>query len=124
MSKQKKKKGREQAPETQHASRKPAAPKVNPRLLLGLILAVTFISFFPVLQNEFLNFDDPQYVTENPVVQHLNGAAVKSFFTEPFVGNYQPIVMLSYAIQFKLFGMHPGGFHFFSLLMHLLNTAL
>jgi tetratricopeptide (TPR) repeat protein len=104
--------------------RKPAPSPASPARMLLFILAATFICLFPVLQNDFLNFDDPQYVTENPVVQHLDGANFKSFFTQAFVGNYQPIVMLSYAVQFKIFGLHASGYHFFSLLMHLLNTAL
>lgn len=91
---------------------------------LILTLAITAIAFSPVTKNDFINFDDPLYVTENPAVQKLNPENVRSFFTNQFVGNYQPVVMLSYALQFKLFKMNAGGYHFFSLLFHLLNTAL
>ena len=98
-------------------------PKLDSRYLIP-ILIITFISFFPILNNGFINFDDPQYLTENPVVQNLNTENFKRFFTQPFVGNYQPIVMLCYSIQFKFAGLSAGGYHFFSLLMHLLNTML
>ena len=102
----------------------PASSKVNRNTLLLAVLAVTFLCFFPVFHNDFLNFDDPQYVTENPAVQQLNAANFKSYFTQQFVGNYQPIVILCYAIQYKIFHGQAWGFHFFSLIMHLLNTAL
>lgn len=92
--------------------------------LLLVLLIVTVICFSPVARNGFLNFDDPQYVTENPTVQKLSSENVKRFFSEQFVGNYQPIVMLTYALEYKFFALHAGGYHFFSLLMHLLNTAL
>ncbi|HEY6162850.1 MAG TPA: tetratricopeptide repeat protein, partial [Bacteroidia bacterium] len=110
-------------PVTSSVSRS-TATKIKPNTLLLIVLVFTFICFFPIFSNDFLNFDDPQYVTDNPAVQQLNAANFKSYFTQSFVGNYQPIVILSYAIQYKLFSGHAWGFHFFSLLMHLLNTAL
>jgi tetratricopeptide (TPR) repeat protein len=92
--------------------------------LLAFALCVSAVCLVPVLTNGFLTFDDPVYVTENLFVQHFNIIAVKKFFSEQFEGTYQPVVMLCYAIEYKLFGMNAGGFHFFSLLIHLLNVVL
>jgi LPXTG-motif cell wall-anchored protein len=91
---------------------------------LLVIILVTFIAFSEILKNDFVNFDDPQYVTENPIVQDLNAANFKLFFTQQFVGNYQPLTMLFYAIQFKFFGATAGSFHFVSLLFHIFNALL
>ena len=58
-------------------------------------LTITFLCFLPSLQNKFVNLDDPQYITENPVVKNFNVENIKAVFSEQFVGNYQPVTMLS-----------------------------
>ncbi len=98
--------------------------KVSNTKIMVFILLATAVCLVPVLQNDFLAFDDPSYVTDNPLIQHLGLGNIKAFFTRQFVSTYQPLVMLSYAIEFKLFGMSGPGFHFFSLLVHLANVAL
>lgn len=94
------------------------------KYFLPVVLAITFLAFIPSLQNKFVNLDDPQYLTTNPVVQTLNSENLKIIFSEQFVGNYQPLTMLSYMIEHKLWGLNPFGYHFTNLLLHLLNTAL
>lgn len=96
----------------------------NTRSYALALLLITALSLSPVLFNDFINLDDPQYVTTNPVVKELNGVNLKLIFTEPFVGNYQPLTMLSYLLEYNFFDGKAGAFHFFSLLFHLLNTLL
>jgi tetratricopeptide (TPR) repeat protein len=45
-------------------------------------------------------------------------------FTQPYNGNYQPLVHLSYALEHKLFKLDPSGYHITNLIFHLLNTLL
>ena len=92
------------------------------KYFLPTVLAITFLCFFPSLQNKFVNLDDPQYLTENPVVKNISTENLKAIFSEQFVGNYQPITMLSYMVEYKLFGLHPFGYHLMNLLFHLLGT--
>ena len=44
-------------------------------ICLGLAV-LTFVAFLPVLQNEFVNYDDPDYVTANSHV--LSGPTVEA----------------------------------------------
>ena len=46
--------------------------KYQTPLSILLILVVTFIAFYPSLKNDFVNWDDNVYVTENPVIRHLS----------------------------------------------------
>lgn len=39
-------------------------------------------------------------------------------------GNYHPFTMLSFSIDYFLFGKNPEGFHFTNLVIHILNTLL
>lgn len=92
------------------------------KYFLPLVLVVTFIVLSPSLQNKFTNLDDTQYLVENPVVKDLNGQNIKTIFSEQFVGNYQPITMLSYMVEYKLWRLNPFGYHLMNLLFHLLGT--
>lgn len=87
-------------------------------------LAITVLCFLPSLQNKFVNLDDPQYLTQNPVIKIFSTENLKAIFSQQFVGNYQPITMLSYMVEYKLFGLNPFGYHFMNLVFHLLNTLL
>ena len=61
------------------------AAKARPRLM-GLLLAlVTLLVYLPASRDDFVNYDDQDYVTENSVVQKgLTWSGVKWAFTTGF----------------------------------------
>ena len=61
-----------------------------------LIAVVTFIVFSPSLKNGFTNWDDSDYVLQNPLVVN-NSVPVKEIFQTPVMGNYHPMTMLTLA---------------------------
>jgi tetratricopeptide (TPR) repeat protein len=81
------------------------------------LLVITFLVFSPSLKNEFVNWDDDRNVYENPLVPTLN---VKAIFTQTVIGTYNPLNVLSYAIEHKMFGMNPKMMHLTNILLHLL----
>ena len=86
------------------------------RLLLAL---ATIAVFFPVLGNDFVNYDDEVYIIGNALIEQLSWANVKAMFATPHVnGAYTPLVLLSWATDRALFGLNPAGFHGMSLLFH------
>jgi len=90
-----------------------------------VIIAITFISFFPSLKGGFLStWDDEKYVTGNQVIKELNGEHVIKMFTRPVNGTYAPLPLLTFAIEYKLFGDNPIPFHATNLILHLLCTLL
>lgn len=91
------------------------------QLYLAALVAVTFIAFFPSLQNGFTNWDDPVYVTENSFLFNANWGAL---FSEPISLNYHPLTMLSLAINYQISGLEPFGYHLTNLVLHLINTVL
>ncbi|MES2789499.1 MAG: tetratricopeptide repeat protein [Planctomycetota bacterium] len=91
-------------------------------LLLGCLTALTFIR---VLWADFLSYDDPFYVTNNPLV--LNGLSWSSFasaWTSFDCANWHPGTWISLMLDYQLFGLHPWGFHLTNLLLHVANTLL
>lgn len=86
--------------------------------VIGIIFPVVFYNLFSA---GFIAWDDPEYVVNNKDVHQF---AVKNFFTHFYIGNYHPLTMLSYAIDWKLFGKHAAGYHIENIIWHFLNTGL
>lgn len=93
--------------------------------LVILILILTFIAFYPSLTNDFIRtWDDDQYVISNQSIQNLNQSSLKEIFITPVNGSYEPLPMLTFAAEYKIFGLNPFIFHLSNLLLHLLCTLL
>src|SRR6266478_4494652 len=91
-------------------------------LLLG---AVTLASYWPVLHNGFINFDDPEYITENPhVTSGLNLENVAWAFRTGYAGNWHPLTWLSHMLDVQFFGLNPMGHHLMNLMFHIINSIL
>src|SRR4051812_47503348 len=95
-------------------------------LLISLALAaVTLAAFSPVLQNDFVNFDDDLYVTANRQVQAgLTGAGLRWAWTTLHAGYYQPLTWMSLQLDAQLYAPGPRGYHLTNLLLHAANAVL
>ncbi|MCF8373641.1 MAG: tetratricopeptide repeat protein [Bacteroidales bacterium] len=91
---------------------------------LLLVLIIVSIAFYPSLQNNFTNWDDDLNVLENQHIKELSWENVKAWFTQDFVNHYVPLVMVSYSLEYKFFGLDPFAYHTVNLLLHLLNCCL
>lgn len=100
--------------------------KSNANLLfIGIIVLLTFICYTPALKHDFLrNWDDHEYVINNPDIKELSAQNIKTIFSKFYIGNYQPLTMLSYAIDYALFDLSPKAYHTTNLILHLLSTIL
>lgn len=93
-------------------------------IMLGLI-ATTIAVFFPVMNHDFVYYDDPKYVTENAVVSRgLTAQGLTWAFTTGTDANWFPLTWLSHMLDVQLHGMNAGGHHFTSLLLHALSAAV
>lgn len=113
------------APDSTPAATSPTAffrSDTGARLVLGLLTACSFIR---VLWADFLSYDDPFYVTANPLV--LGGLSWKSLsgaWTSFDCANWHPGTWISLMLDYQLFGLQPWGFHLTNLLLHVANTLL
>jgi Flp pilus assembly protein TadD len=93
-------------------------------LSIGLI-ALTLLAFWPVVDCGFVNFDDPEYVTANAVVQRgLTWSGVRWAFTTGTLGNYHPLTWLSLMLDRTLWGEGALGFHLTNVALHAINAVL
>ena len=93
-------------------------------LLLGLI-AVTLAVFWPATGYDFINLDDPTFVTSNPhVLGGLTWPNVAWAF-QPGPGDYwHPLTWLSLMLDVTLCGTGPAALHRTNILFHAANAAL
>jgi hypothetical protein len=97
------------------------------KLLICLMLAVvTLLPYLQVKGHSFITFDDPQYVTANPIVRAgLTWDGIVQAFTSFQAGYWHPLTWLSHMLDVEVYGLlNPGGHHLTNLVFHLANTLL
>jgi tetratricopeptide (TPR) repeat protein len=92
--------------------------------LVAAILLTTIIVYSNSLNNGFVKWDDDKYVCDNKDIRQLDGQSILEFFTSYYLGMYQPIVMISYAWDYKIAGLDAPAYHRTNLIFHLLNVLL
>ena len=95
-------------------------------LVICLFLtAATISTFWQVRDHGFVDYDDFQYVVENPHVQSgLTWEGVVWAFTTTHMSNWHPLAWLSHMMDCQISGMKAGGHHLTNLLFHIANTLL
>lgn len=89
------------------------------------IAVLTIITYWPIRENDFVNFDDVQYVTDNPFIK--DGLTVDSLvfaFTTNRVGNWHPLTWISHAIDIELFELNSKYHHLVNLTLHVLSCVI
>jgi Flp pilus assembly protein TadD len=91
----------------------------------AILVCGTLFVYGPVVRYPFVNFDDPSYVAENPIVQRgLTADGFSWAFFTRHASNWHPLTWLSHMLDCQLWGMNAGGHHLTNLLLHVANTLL
>lgn len=95
-------------------------------ILLVISLAVlSIIPYYQVINHGFVNFDDYEYVVENPHVNRgLSIEGIKWAFTAVHSCNWHPMTWLSHMLDCELYGLNPSGHHLTNLIFHVINALL
>jgi tetratricopeptide (TPR) repeat protein len=88
------------------------------------VAIITFTVFLPSLQNDFINWDDNDYVYENLFIRSLDAQLFKSAFGEFQVSNWHPLTWLSHACDYAIWGLNPLGHHLTNTILHALNSLI
>ncbi len=104
----------------------PATGNAVRRAFVSLFLAVLVVAVYAQVANfDFVNFDDPRYVTENPNVKAgLTANGVVWAFSAIYAGNWHPLTWLSHMTDVHLFGLNAGAHHSVNLVLHAANAVL
>jgi protein O-mannosyl-transferase len=99
-------------------------PGIRTATVCALLFAGTLLLFCRATRCDFVNIDDPVYVTQVPMV--LGGLSWAGFawaFTAPS-DYWHPLATLSHMLDCQLFGLSPAGHHMTSVLWHAINAVL
>lgn len=103
---------------------KPFAINKHHYILLGLAIVI-FICFNYTLGNQFTNWDDDFYVTNDPYIKGLTWDHLKVIFTKDITkNNYHPLCMLSLALNYQFSQLQPMGYYLTNVLLHIINALL
>jgi len=94
----------------------------NKELLLPLlgVLVITIIAFIPSIANDFVNWDDDVNILENEYIRALTWENIKSIFTTRVIGNYNPLPIFTFAIEYHFVELDPTLYHIDNLILHLI----
>ncbi len=96
------------------------------RLLASLLLiAITFLLYAPLKENQFINYDDPGYVSSNLRVQQgLHWKNIVWAFKTTSCANWHPLTWIFYLLDCQFFRLNPAGHHLTNLLLHVINVVV
>jgi protein O-mannosyl-transferase len=93
--------------------------------ICAALIAITWAVFGETIGHEFVNFDDPTYVSDN---EHIRGGLswheVAWAFTHIHSHNWHPLTTMSHMLDCQLFGLNPGAHHFVNVLLHSASAVL
>lgn len=105
----------------------PAAP-ANPWLIAAICIflaAIVWVVYGQTLQFPFVDFDDDQYVYQNPFVVHgLTWPGVASAFSAQASDNWIPLTALSHMLDCQIYALNAGGHHLTNVLLHATSAIL
>ncbi len=96
-----------------------------------IIFLIGFMVYLNILPNGFV-WDDEEQIVNNGIIQNL-GNLPKLFTSSTFQTGgtgtlsgyyYRPTMTTSFMFNFALWKLNPFGYHFFQLVIHLLNASL
>ena len=120
--------GRKAATKRRQPAARGEAPRAGSWSPLWICLALTALNLFiylPVGGFEFVNWDDPSYITEN--AQVMKGLSRETFLwaiTTAHSPYWHPVTWLTHLLDVRLFGLDAGWHHVTNAVIHAFNTLL
>lgn len=92
--------------------------------IAAVIVVAVFVLFFQVRSHQFLNYDDPIYVTDNTHVQAgLTGEGL-AWALRSFDFNWHPLTWFTHMLDVQLFGVNAGAHVMVNVAIHAANAVL
>lgn len=89
---------------------------------LALILLLIPCIYWPVLDHQFLHWDDYPYVYTNPYINHFDIGFIRWALTTTYFSYWHPITWLSHGLDHALWGMDPGRHHLTNLVFYAIES--
>ncbi len=94
-------------------------------LIYALLILTLLLAYEPLRQNDFVNYDDDKYVTENSnIAAGISRESIIWAFTTPHCEMWHPLTSISHILDCQFFDLNPFWHHLTSFLFHAANTLL
>jgi hypothetical protein len=87
-------------------------------VVASALVALTLAGFWPVLDNEFLTWDDDRNFSQNESYRGFGWPQIRWAWTTANLGAYQPVAWMALSGEWCAWGVDPRGYHAASLLLH------
>lgn len=95
------------------------------RAVMAALFFGTVLLFARAVGNDFVNYDDPDYVTANEQVRGgLTVAGLKWAFLSGNISYWHPLTWASHMADWQLYGERPAGHHATSVVWHALTAVM
>lgn len=106
-----------------HATTRHRSPTHGGRVVTGIVsiflAVIVWIAFGQALGHEFVGYDDPRYVVQNPwVTNGLTLGGIQWAFTHVHATNWHPLTTISHMLDCQVYGLQPWGHHLTNILLH------
>lgn len=97
-----------------------------PRTLISLFLLAAVAGVYgSAVGHEFVSYDDPRYVYENPLVTAgLKVDGIAKVFSQKTFGAWYPLTSLTHMLAWEMFSDDPAGHHLVNVVLHAANVLL
>lgn len=87
------------------------------------VFALTLACFLPALKAGLV-WDDAASIAINPNIRNFGWRELRWMFSTFYLGPYQPLTWLSFAVDYAAWGLKPLGYHLTNILLHSANAVL
>jgi tetratricopeptide (TPR) repeat protein len=100
-----------------------SAPNATFRICVVILLAA-LAAYIPTIRFGFVNFDDPEYVSNPHVRGGITADGIRWALISDEAANWFPVTRISHMLDAQLFGMRSGMHHAVNVVIHALAAAL
>jgi tetratricopeptide (TPR) repeat protein len=93
-------------------------------LICFIIALFVGILYFNSVGNQFTNWDDSMIYANSQVIRSISWDNIIKIFTPEKAANFQPIRILSYAIDYHFWKLNPVGYHITSIFFYILTCVM
>jgi protein O-mannosyl-transferase len=94
-------------------------------VIMLFLTMLIFAVYWQVMNFSFVDYDDNIYIFNNHfITQGFSYGNIIWAFTSTYVGHWHPLTWLSLILDYKLFGLNAGGYHWTNVILHIINALL